>query len=160
MSGADSVLILHGDVLVDGEIKSTGPQDAPIADVVIEAKPRPDSPEGWPENAALQADGSVILTLDWPVRFKMRDADGNIRPGDSYESLRFYRLKGKHKQMLLAAAQKSGPELEKAFLGASTQLDVGKIDLLYAEMDQADIAAAMFITNFFTGRGRKTGLLF
>lgn len=157
MSGADSVLVVHGGVVVDGEIKAPDTQVAPVADVVMEDKPKAALPDGWPENAALQPDGSAVLTLDFPVRFKLRDADGNIRPGDSYEELHLCRLKGKHKQMLVTAAQKGAVDFEKTLIGASTGLDAGKIDRLYNEMDQDDIASAIFITNFFTGRGRKTG---
>lgn len=157
MSGADSVLVVHGGVVVDGEIKASAAQAAPVADVVMEDRPKATLPDGWPENAVLQPDGSVVLTLDFPVRFKLRDADGNIRPGDSYEELRLCRLKGKHKQALGAAAQKTQVDFEKALLGASTGLDAGKIDRLYGEMDQSDILSAAVVIGFFTGRGRKTG---
>lgn len=156
MSGADSVLVMHGDVMVGGGVKSPSGQTGP-ADVVMEDKPKTTLPGDWPEGAILQPDGSVILTLEFPVRFKLRDADGHIRLGDCYETLHLRRLKGKHKQLLVTAAQKGAVDFEKTLIAASTGLDAGKIDLLYNEMDQDDIAAAVFITNFFTGRGRKTG---
>lgn len=150
MNGADEMQVLTVEMAAQGGLEVNG-------DVVIEAKPQAALPEDWPEGAKLLADSSVILTLDWPVSFKMKEADGTIRSGDSYTTLPLRRLKGKHKQLLVNAAQKSAVEVEKALLGASTGLDAGKIELLYNEMDQSDIASAMAVINFFTGRGRKTG---
>lgn len=160
MSNLNDVVVMQGDVVVNGDVAMAGVVAAASggSEVVVEARPKSELPKDWPAQAVLQADGSAIIKLDYPVRFKMRETDGTIRPGDTYESLHLYRLKGKHKQALIVALRKDGVEVEKALLSASTGLDVGKTEMLYNEMDQGDITAALTVINVFTGRGRGLGL--
>ncbi len=124
-------------------------------EVVVDEAPAVTLPDYWPASAKLLLDGSVILTLEQPVQFKLRDADGTIRDGTRYERLHMQRLKGEHKKKQFAA--KDAYELELYMFGASAQLDAGKADLLYRAMDQADITAANRVIRFFTTPGQKTG---
>lgn len=156
MSAADSVVIIQGDQDQPGAPALLQSGGNAIRDVVVDAEaPALSLPPNWPDGATFQDDGSVILRLNYPVRFKLRDASGGTRDGDSYEELHLRRLKGKHKEQLAKASETIG--FEKLILHCSTGIDLGKIGLLYGEMDQADIAAALTVLNFFTGRGRKTG---
>lgn len=158
MNGADSVVIIHDDQ-AQGTLSPEAVATATAAgDVVIDGGNSGLAlPVGWPSNAALQPDGTVILTLDYPVRFKLRDpSTGEIRPGDAYERLHLHRLKGKHKITLMNVGD-DRVKFEKALMVCSTGLDSGKVDLLYGEMDQSDLAAVVRVTNFFMTPGRKTG---
>lgn len=162
MNGADSVVIV--DMGTQTQTLNEGMHPEPHAAfggaVVVEDASVKKLPEDWPENAEMQPDGSVIVTLGWPVRFKLREADGTIRDGDTYETLHLHRLKGKHKLAMGAAVRKGGVEFERTLIMQMAGLDAGRVERLHNEMDQADLAVLVYIANFFTTAGRRIGPVF
>lgn len=153
MSGADSVVVVQGDA-EQMPAPSSGAQPSPI-EVVIDDAPKMKLPENWPANATLLQDGTVNLSLEKPVQFKHKEADGSLRDGDYYPNLHLQRLTGKHKQKQFDA--KNAYELEILMFGTSARLDEGRARLLYEAMDQADIAAVTRVIRFFTTPGQLTG---
>lgn len=111
-------------------------------------------PADFPEGAALQGDGSVILTLKYAVTLKFRDGAGVVTT-EPYKTLHLQRLKGKHRILLRNA---SPDDFRAQMISCSSGLSLGRAKLVHDGMDEADIAAVLKVTNFFMTPGRKTGL--
>lgn len=111
-------------------------------------------PPDFPEGAVLQGDGSVVLTLGYPVVFKFKDASGAIVGGNTYTTLHLKRLKGKHQIEIRKASENI---LRAQMIACSTGLSLGDAEMLHNEMDATDITAALRIISFFTTPGRRTG---
>jgi hypothetical protein len=110
-------------------------------------------PPDFPENALAQGDGSFVLTLDYPVTLRFRDAAGAVTE-EKYPSLHLKRLNGKAQREI---AQATGDDFRPQMIASSTGMSLGRARLVHDAMDASDIAAALIVVRFFTTPGRKTG---
>jgi hypothetical protein len=149
------------------EIVSAPPRALPAAEVEIadldEAAAAPadavpvlaeDDADALPDAAALQPDGSVVLTLHRPVTLRYRAPGAQAVQEDTRETLHFRRLTGADMRAITQAA--AGDRAVLA-IGRSAGIRPALMNLLFDRMDGADVAAAGDVVGFFLGSGRKTG---
>ena len=113
-----------------------------------------DGAETLPENAALQPDGSVILTLRAPVVLRYRAPGAQSVQEETHEVLHFRRLTGADMRAITQAA--AGDRAVLA-IGRSAGIRPALMNLLFDRMDGSDVSAAGDVVGFFLGSGRKTG---
>ena len=112
---------------------------------VEEAKPA--SGAGLPENAKLNEDGSVTLTLSRKAAIKYKGGDGTIVEKPVDDVLVFNRLTGGDLRAMMSA---TGPNANLTLFNRSTTLT-------FDALDAQDASAALAIIGFFTSAGRRTG---
>jgi hypothetical protein len=119
---------------------------------VEEAKPA--SGAGLPENAKLNEDGSVTLTLSRKAAIKYKGGDGTIVEKPVDDVLVFNRLTGGDLRAMMSA---TGPNANLTLFNRSTKLGEAKGPLTFDALDAQDASAALAIIGFFTSAGRRTG---
>ncbi len=112
-----------------------------------------DLPPDFPVNAVMETDGSVMLTLRYPVVLKFRDAAGAVT-SESYSALHMKRFTGKTLREVQSAP---AAHYAAQMIASSTGLMLGKAEILHDQMDAADISAVLRVGLFFIMPGRKTG---
>lgn len=134
------------DIIVD--------ENAPVvlkgdeADVVEDI----DDGDRLPDQAVLNADGSVTLKLLYPQKVKIRK-DDKVRE-EHYSHLTFHRLNGADQRAISSA---SDGMLNIVAFSRSTRISQAIMNRLFDMMDAADISAGARVFEHFLGSGRKTG---
>lgn len=128
---------------------ATAPATAPAASA---GAARPDRPK-LPEGAEYQANGSVKVTLQYPVEQK---AIVNGTPQtEQVGSIVLNRLKGRGITEMLNA-EGEGNRI-RAMLEASAGMTGPKAEALLGEMDGEDFLTLSRVASTFLNRGAKTG---
>lgn len=107
---------------------------------------------GLPKNAWLKSDGSVELTLDYPVSMTLRR--GGQTDEVVYKDFTLRRLTGQDLRKALAAKPDLQPVILFACSSGILQLVAEK---LFDKMDLTDIDAVAKVLDFFGKSGPKTG---
>ena len=125
--------------------------DAPLDETIAILSELP--PMDLPSGAVLNADGSVTLTLDYPVapKFRMAGSDAVVRE-EPVTQLVLKRLGGADVRKMIAAKNATNMAL-----AISSGLGLGKLNLLLQVMDATDEAAAGDVVGELLG-GLKAGL--
>lgn len=105
-----------------------------------------------PDQAILNADGTVTLSLVYPQVVSSRK-DNKIHHRD-FKSLTFHRLNGGDQRAIAAASDQM--QTVVAF-SRSTRINQAVMNALFDKMDMADITNAGRVLNYFLTSGRKTG---
>ncbi len=123
------------------------------SDVVVIPAEVPDD-ERLPARAVLQPDGSVILTLRYPVTLRFSQAGSTAPPREEhYAELRMYRLSGGAMRAVMSAGQN---HTVTTGIAKSCRMAQFKFDALFDRMDGADVAAAAQVFSFFLYGGAPT----
>ena len=120
-----------------------------IGDLPIEtpAQPGDAAPLDLPPNAALNADGTVTLTLEWPCSVDLRKpGTSDVAATESYTALTLRRLTGADVRAMIAAKD-SG----ETALALSSGLGLGKLRRLQTVLDARDEADANAVIGEFLG---------
>ena len=125
------------------------PATAPAASAVVA---RPDRPK-LPEGAEYQADGSVKVTLQYPVEQKSV-VNGTSETGQ-VGTIILKRMKGRGIVEMLNT-EGEGNRV-RAMLEASAGMTGPKADALLGEMDGEDFLVLSRVAGTFLNRGAKTG---
>lgn len=132
-------------VVVEEETQATALDPA----LVIEGEDAAELPRG----AVRLANGSIKLTLRYPVVLRIKSGTtGEVRE-DRTETLVLHRLTGEH----LLAAQSSGGQFLRTLLAKSARMSDAKMAGLLRSMDAIDASAAADVVSVFTGSGPTTG---
>lgn len=135
---------IRADVIARVEDENEG------AEIVTLEAPAP-RPEGLPEGAELQADGSVLLTLRYPDMAVLRTRrQGEEAREERFERIVLRRLTGKDLRDSMRAAE--GEDLLVLFAGAS-RLGLLKARTLYDSMDATDCIAVGQVLRFLSTPG-------
>ena len=105
--------------------------------------------EQLPPRAALQPDGSVILTLREPVVMRWT-RDGEAVREERHEALHMHRLNGAAMRAVMSAGQ--GHAVTTG-IAKSCRMAQAVFDKLFDRMDGADAAAAAQVFSFFLSGG-------
>jgi hypothetical protein len=103
---------------------------------------------GLPSGAILNADGTVALTLRYPLHVAV---GSQTTP---YEDILFGRLKGKHMKDLIKCGM---DDFLPRAMWHSTGLSQPRCSLLLDEMDASDQGAVGAVIRFLSGSGVRTG---
>lgn len=105
-----------------------------------------------PKGARKNADGTVTLTLNFPVTMKTKKA-GQVKERH-YDTLTFHRLTGAH----LRAIQAASPENQVVVsLAQSLRFNQAIMNALFDRMTDVDCMNAGQVVNHFFASGRTTG---
>ncbi|MBR0643986.1 hypothetical protein [Plastoroseomonas hellenica] len=119
------------------------------ADVVV----LPDDEAGQdalPENAALQEDGSVILTLMRPVTLRSRRPGSEVVSEEPVTQLHLHRLNGAD----MRAVTSSKKDTMVVAAARSARIGELKFGAIHDLMDGADVVALLDVVASFLGNGR------
>lgn len=105
-----------------------------------------------PANAALQPDGSVILTLRFPITMRYTRASTGTERTEQKDSLHMHRMNGAAMRAVMAAP--AGHAVPVG-IAKSLRIEAGLFNALYDRMDAADATAAAQVFSFFLGGGTK-----
>lgn len=106
-----------------------------------------------PKRAVRNGDGSVTLTLRFPVTITIRSAQHGSRQ-ETYPALTFHRLTGADLRAIHAASEAAK---EAVALARSTRIREQLMAGIYDLADAADLADASTVITSFLPSGRKTG---
>ena len=128
-------------------------ENAPVAviegDIIDEDA---DASDRLPDQAVLNADGTVTLTLRFARTLTTRK-DGKTRER-RFETLLFHRLTGADQRAIGAARDDM---MSVVAMAQSTKISQAVMNVLFDKMDAADINAAGQVLNHFLSSGRRTG---
>jgi len=111
-------------------------------------------PLDLPPRATQQADGTILLELEFPKTLEFRPVGGGAAVrSERFESLTFRRLKGPEVRRLMDV--KNATDMAVAI---STGLTASKYALLRQRMDSADVGAAEKIVSELLGDMSRQGL--
>lgn len=126
---------------------------ADVADDVVVIAEEGDEVDPLPANAVLQPDGSVILTLRFPVALKWkREGSDDVRI-EERRTLHMRRLTGGDMRAVMAAGQ--GHAVPTG-IAKSCRMQQGVFNKLFDMMDGADAGAAAQVFSFFLDAGAPT----
>ena len=128
--------------------------DAPVpetAEVVDIAEDKAAS--ALPPRAVLNEDGSITLTLAYPVVLKFRRARGDIRE-ERLDHLVLHRLTGADMRAISAASRET---VSTVAIARSARMSEHKMNAFFDRMDGADVVAAGEVVGHFLDSGQKTG---
>jgi hypothetical protein len=108
-----------------------------------------------PEGATRNADGTVTLTLAYPVTLTFRLPGGPEVQQKSFAELVLRRLTGLDMRRVIGAR---GGRSAQVALARSADLSEARIALLYAKMDASDISAANAVVASLCGFDTEEGL--
>jgi hypothetical protein len=113
-----------------------------------------DGTDTLPRNAKAQADGSIILTFDYPVTLKYVRPGSTVPKEEEFTELHFHRIKGADIKAISMAAQE---DRQVVTIARSARIRLPLMHLVYDAMDGADVIAAAVVVGRFLGNGRTTG---
>ena len=140
---ADTIEIID----LPGELEAA-PADPDVVQLAAEA-----DTETLPKRAVRNADGTVTLTLAYPVVLKFRKGQGEVTE-ERYEQLVMHRLTGADMRAISAASRET---LTTVAIARSTRLSEGKMAAVFDRMDGSDALAAGQVVSAFLGNGTTTG---
>lgn len=105
-----------------------------------------------PDNARMNADGSVTLALNFPVTLKTRK-NGKVKERE-FRELTFHRLTGKDQKEIAEADERN---LYPVSFACSTRTNKAVMNALYDRMVDIDIGNSGKVLNHFFASGRRTG---
>ena len=140
-------------VTIDLDGAAPAPAEPVDPDVVVVAPAAEDEEDALPKTAALQPDGSVILTLAYPVVMRWKPSNSDQVREERRDTLRFYRLTGADMRVLMNAGKGNAVPTG---LARSCRMAVGVFNALYDRMDGADSQAAAQVLNYFLSAGVPT----
>lgn len=134
------------------DVVTIGADDAaPKEDVVVVAEAGSDP---LPAGAVLNADGTITLTLAYPVELKWKKVGSEEVTTDLFETLTFRRLRGADIRKIAAA---KGADAGMVGMACSCGMTEQKFAQVFDRMDAADISAAGAVVARFLESGTKTG---
>ncbi len=145
------------DLVIDMTEPATDPaaaSQAPVdhgSDVVV--VPVESGDTGLPANATLQEDGSVVLTLRYPITMRWRREGTDQVREERRASLQMYRLNGAAMRAIMSAGQ---GHTVTVGIAKSCRMAQALFDRLFDMMDGADAQAAAQVLNFFLSNGTPT----
>lgn len=113
-----------------------------------------DGDEALPKGAKLLADGSVELTLEYPVVLRTREAKSGQIAEQVYDKLVMHRLTGADMRAIGAASDDTRALVA---VGKSARIRDSLVRHVFDRMDGADARAASEVVGYFLDSGRKTG---
>jgi hypothetical protein len=142
-----------GDVVIIGELPAAGAAPGAAEDIVDESQVVAAGPR-LPKGAVRNADGTVTLTLQFPVEQQSKRASDAAPTTTQYDTLTMRRLKGRDLTRIAEARNGTG-----GMVGVA--LSAGIPEILFArlwdKMDAVDITAAAEVLQYFLGNGAKAG---
>jgi hypothetical protein len=108
---------------------------------------------GLPARAAQQEDGSVILTLRFPVVLRFRRNGSDEVREERVDALRFHRMTGADMRAISAASRDAAMPV---MLARSARMAEGKLTPILDRMDAADVDDAVAVVGSFMGSSRFT----
>ena len=127
--------------------------DTTVAEDELVAVEEDAAPE-LPKRAALQPDGSVMLTFRFPRMVKRSAGNGAAVREETFEQLHMHRLNGADMRAISTAVEGSRAVVA---IAKSSRLHEAVIKVLYDKLDAADANAASEVVGYFLDTGRKTG---
>ncbi len=109
--------------------------------------------DGLPDNAALQANGSVILTLYFPIVMRWRRAGTDEVREERRETLTMHRLNGAAMRAIMSAGQ---GHTVPVGIAKCCRMQQALFDKMFDMMDGSDAQAAAQVLNFFLSGGTPT----
>ena len=133
----------------DAPLPADAAPDAPGTDVVLLA---PEAAEGdkLPAQAALQADGGVLLTLRFPVVLRFQSSATSQVREERHDTLHMSRLTGGDMRAVMNAGGGNGITVG---IAKSCRMPLAKFNAFYDRMDGADAMAAAAVLNYFLSDG-------
>ncbi len=118
--------------------------------VVIPAEGADD--DALPDNAVMQDDGTILLTLNYPVSLKWKTQGSDAVREDKHTTLTFHRLTGADVTAMLNNGNQSNAMVGMA---RSCRLPSGRFKAIYDRMDGGDAIAAARCLSFFLSPGSR-----
>lgn len=132
---------------------SSGNAAQPADDGVVVVAAEAGEDDALPANALLQPDGSVILTLNFPVVMRWRRADSDAVREERRDTLHMHRLNGAAMRAIMNAGR---GQAVPTGIAKSCRIPQAMFDKLYDMMDASDATAAAQVFSFFLSGGAPT----
>jgi hypothetical protein len=113
-----------------------------------------DDEDALPKQAQLQADGSVILPLEFPLTLKFKHVKSGELREETFSEFRMHRLNGADMRVVTSADK---GDIALTAVARSTRIHLGKMRPIYDRLDAADAMALGQVVNHFMAPGQKTG---
>ncbi|MDU7520203.1 MAG: hypothetical protein E7K72_02215 [Roseomonas mucosa] len=113
-----------------------------------------DDEDALPKHAQLQADGSVVLPLLYPLTLKFKDVKSDKQREETFSEFRMHRLNGADMRIVSGADR---GDLALTAIARSTRIHMGKMRPIFDRLDAADTMALSQVVNHFMAPGQKTG---
>lgn len=131
-------------------ITEDGDEAELTAEAPAEAAP---AVEGLPQNAVVNADGTITLRLEWPAAIKFKDGAGAVRE-EPIGELVFHRLRGGDLRAMMNA---TGKDASLLLFTRSIRKGDGRGPLIFDVLDAVDAKRALDVVGFLAGAGATTG---